>query len=205
MKQALNSASRCNGRSIASSQSFFSITKPALFLLFFAGLFLTSCKKEAAIQEEAPVAAKAEESNVVNQYQGLSFQTKWELQQARAATARYRNINNAIADGYVDINVVVPQMGFHYMKATLADANFDMKNPEILVYNMDEDGKVDLVAVEYAVPISLTPNNAPQGFAGNADVWDRNTGFGLWLLHAWVWSYNPNGVFNPTNPLVHLH
>ena len=37
------------------------------------------------------------------------------------------------------------------------------------------------------------------------DVWDGNVGAGLWLLHAWVWCYNPAGVFNPTNPLVHLH
>jgi hypothetical protein len=27
----------------------------------------------------------------------------------------------------------------------------------------------------------------------------------LWLLHSWVWAYNPQGIFNPTNPMVHLH
>ena len=61
-----------------------------------------------------------------------------------------------------------------------------------------------LVAVEYAIPLDLSVN-APTGFTGNLDVWKRDTFFQLWLLHAWVWEYNPLGVFNPTNPLVHSH
>jgi len=72
------------------------------------------------------------------------------------------------------------------------------------VYNKNEDGSFQLVAAEYAVPIDISPNKPPEGFTGTGDVWDRNTGFGLWLLHAWVWKNNPDGVFNPTNPLVHL-
>ena len=88
------------------------------------------------------------------------------------------------------------------MKPSLVDENFDPKNPEILVYNKDDNGNFQLVAVEYAVPLNLP---MPQGFAGSADVWNGTSGFPLWLLHAWVWTYNPDGVFNPTNPLVHLH
>ncbi len=90
------------------------------------------------------------------------------------------------------------------MKSTLVDATFDPRSPEILVYNKNEDGSIQLVAVEYAIPLELS-RKAPQGFTGTLDKWDENTGFGLWLLHAWVWHYNPDGVFNPTNPLVHLH
>jgi hypothetical protein len=91
------------------------------------------------------------------------------------------------------------------MKASLADTVFDYRKPEILVYNKNEQGKTELVAVEYAVPLALRPDTAPAGFTGSADVWKRDTGFGLWLLHAWVWAFNPDGVFNPTNPTVHLH
>ena len=145
------------------------------------------------------------DGNVLHQYHGLSWQTMWELLQVRAATARYRDIQNAISDGYADISVVVPNMGYHYMKSALVDVTFEIRKPEILVYNKKENGKFQLVAVEYAVPIDLSPDKAPKGFTGSADVWDRNTGFGLWLLHAWVWYRNPDGVFNPTNPLVHLH
>jgi hypothetical protein len=45
---------------------------------------------------------------------------------------------------------------------------------------------------------------APEGFTGSSDEWDHNTDFGLWLLHAWVWKNNPDGVFNPTNPRVQV-
>jgi hypothetical protein len=96
-------------------------------------------------------------------------------------------------------------MGYHYMKSAFADSIFEISKPEILVYNKDHDGNFELIAVEYAVPISLSPNHAPEGFTGTADVWDKNPDFGLWLLHAWVWQNNPSGVFNSTNPGVHVH
>lgn len=125
-----------------------------------------------------------------------------ELLDARFSTVRYRDINNAIADGYVDINVVVPHMGVHYLKSGLVDATFDPSHPEILVYNtIRPGGPPTLVAVEYAVPLNLS-QNPPEGFTGNLDVWDENQTFGLWLLHAWVWYPNPTGVFSGTNPLV---
>lgn len=186
----------------------------SLSLFFFTLIIILftfgSCSKDGtnAASEDMqsannPVATA--EAGVLTNYTGLSFQTFWQLQQARAATAKYRHFDNAINDGYSDINVIVAEMGYHYLKAANLDINFDFRKPEILVYNKEEDGSMELVAVEYAVPINLTPNTAPAGFDGTGDVWDRNTFFGLWLLHAWVWSYNPNGVFNPTNPLVHLH
>jgi hypothetical protein len=137
-------------------------------------------------------------------YQELDKQNMQELMKVRAATERYRHIENALKDGYADIAVDVQNMGHHYMKATIVDASFDMTKPEILVYNRDHNGRLQLVAVEYAVPLDLSAN-APEGFSGTGDVWDRNTGFGLWLLHAWVWHFNPDGVFNPTNSLIYLH
>jgi len=172
---------------------------------------ISSCKKSepdtVVTGKVTSSASRNEETgrNILLEYPGMSSQTLWELQQARAATARYRDFDNAIADDYVDINVIVPEMGYHYLKLDNLDATFDYRKPEILVYNREENGHMELVAVEYAVPISLSPNTAPAGFTGNQDVWNYNTYFGLWLLHAWVWSYNPDGVFNPTNPLVHVH
>jgi hypothetical protein len=65
------------------------------------------------------------------------------------------------------------------------------------VYNKEENGRMKLVALEYAVPIDLS-TNAPSGFTGNGDAWSVYQGV-LWTLHAWIWEYNPDGVFNPTN------
>lgn len=151
----------------------------------------TSCKKD--VQEE---------KDPLGRYTGLSPQTLGELRHAREATARYVSLDSALADGYADISVDVEHMGHHYMKNAIVDSVFDMQEPEILVYNRDESGKPYLVAIEYAVPLTFAK---PAGFSGDADSWNGESGFPLWLLHAWVWSYNPEGVFNPTNPLVHLH
>jgi hypothetical protein len=183
-----------------------------LGLLLFAGFIFTGCDQEII---DAPVAPSQKitaayeqnataELNVINLYPSLSSTTTWELQQARAATARYRDISNAIKDQYVDIKVVTENMGYHYMKVSEVDETFDLRKPEILIYNKNQQGKFELVAIEYAIPLTLS-ESAPEGFSGTDDVWDENHGFGLWLLHVWVWSYNPDGVFNPTNPLIHLH
>lgn len=199
MKMLRNASISC-GNKVFTAPLFCSIT-------LIAALIFTGCQKNAlnvpgdelSSTENTKLRAEA---FITNNDQNLSFQTKWELQQARAATAKYQKINNAIADGYTDIAVDVENMGHHYMKVSLVDATFDIRQPEILVYNKDENGQQQLMAVEYAIPLS---NPKPEGFSGADDVWDGNTGFGLWLLHAWVWYENPDGVFKPFNPLVHLH
>ena len=176
--------------------------------LLFATVLFASCSKSSEINSHE-IAGNIENQKVITDatFTGsnnshLSFRTIFELRQAKAATAKYQDIENAIADGYVDIAVNVENMGHHFMKLSLVDGVFDHKRPEILVYNKDKNGKQRLVAVEYAIPLS---EPKPEGFTGDADVWDGNAGFGLWLLHAWVWEYNPAGVFKSTNSNVHLH
>lgn len=182
-------------------------------IIFFSvlsiAIAIASCAKQT-INDSATEKQTAKNStarlntnaNFSTWYDNIPASTGWELQQARAATAHYRNIENAKKDGYTNINVDVENMGHHYMKPGLVDNTFDIRHPEILVYHEGEDGKMELGAVEYAVPLA---SPRPEGFTGSLDVWDGNGTFNLWLLHAWVWSYNPDGVFNPLNPLVHMH
>ena len=203
----------CAGKKVFALKEF---THTATLFLWtiLAGFLFTSCEKQALeTQGTEPVitsnaeqitpdnTANATDGQILNMYSGLSNQTMWELQQARAATARYRDIKNAIKDGYSNINVDVPNMGHHFMKTSLVDATFDIRNPEILVYNGLETGNPELVAVEYAVPLTLP---MPEGFTGSDDVWNGTSGFPFWLVHAWVWKYNPDGAFNWTNPTVDL-
>ena len=125
-----------------------------------------------------------------------------EVEAARQAAARYLDVDQAVADGYVDIGVFFSNMGWHYLKGDLLDARFEATAPELLVYADDPcGGKRRLVAVEYAVPLALS-KKAPAGFPGPADVWTANTDFGLWTLHAWLFEYNPDGVFAAHNPRV---
>ena len=123
-----------------------------------------------------------------------------ELVRVRRATARYHDIEQARADGYVDIDVVVSGQGYHYLKPDLLDDSFDLTRPELLLY-ATHGGGFRLVGVEYAVPVDLAPT-PPEGFAGEHDTWHLNADFGLWTLHAWVWLHNPNGVFAESNPRV---
>jgi hypothetical protein len=126
-----------------------------------------------------------------------------QLDDVRDATTQYATLDAALDAGYVDIDVVMQNMGYHYLREDLLDADFDVEHPEILVYAPDAGGTMQLVAVEYAVPLSLS-ENAPAGFAGDDDSWDRNETFQLWTLHAWVHRDNPDGVFASHNPDVVL-
>ena len=186
--------------------------RPGLLFIttLLVGFLLAGCSKEKV---ETPVSHDHEQmlnhmrydEDFKKNHKPLHWRTILELLQVRWATAKYRDFAKADADGYKTIDVIVPQMGHHFMKKPLTDdGKFDLTKPEILVYRKNADGSHTLVAVEYAVPLNMS-EKAPRGFYGNDDVWDRNTTFGLWLLHAWVWYKNPEGVFNPTNPKVHTH
>jgi hypothetical protein len=125
-----------------------------------------------------------------------------QLDQARTAAGKYFDVDKAVADGYTDIGVFMPNMGWHYLNDKLLDEKFDWTRPELLVYADDPcGGKRKLVAVEYAVPLALS-KKAPAGFVGKADEWDANQTFQIWTLHAWVYEFNPDGVFAPFNPRV---
>jgi hypothetical protein len=206
MKQVSNAL---NAMRVAVPQSFrksVSNTKSLALLIMLGAFFVSGCSKDEVIksEQEAPVTKSVNaDGNVLLMYEGLDKMTMWELQQARAATAKYRHLDKALKDGYIDIDVVIPGMGYHFMNPDLVDGTFDIRKPEILVYNIDEDGVYQLVAVEYAIPLALSPM-APEGFTGDGDVWSANTEVELWLLHAWVWKYNPLGVFSPFNPDVIL-
>src|SRR5690606_33442656 len=147
-------------------------------IILFAAMAFTGCEQ----QETLPVGNNINEEfpfSLAKHY-NLPKELLNELQQAKIATAKYNHIENALADGYEDIGVVVPQMGHHYMKSNIVNGVFEIDKPEILVYSPHPvTGKMRLVAVEYAVPLDFPE---PEGFTGDLDEWDENTGFGLWLL-----------------------
>lgn len=156
----------------------------------------------AALAAAAPVSAHEGDTATSGPRAQPPAAAILQLEEVRHAAARYFDVDAAVADGYMDIGVFFPNMGWHYLKPGLLDERFEATAPELLVYADDPcGGKRRLVAVEYAVPLDLS-KNAPQGFAGSADVWTANTAFGLWTLHAWVFEHNPDGVFAGYNPRV---
>jgi hypothetical protein len=130
----------------------------------------------------------------------LSPLTLRELAQARRATAKYHDIANAEADGYVNGNFYTPGEGHHYINRLLVDGNFNPEQPEVLLYaSRPGESGLRLVAVEYISPDTFP---VPEGFTGDADVWQLEEPLPIWVLNAWIWLNNPNGTFTFLNPRV---
>jgi hypothetical protein len=175
-------------------------------LLLIAVVALAACRSANVVagQQSAPATRTAAVSP--NSHDHVAPVTHdplpaKELEKARRATARYQDVKNAIADGYKDIDVVLPNMGRHFLKEALLDGTFDAGRPELLVYRDEPGSLLTLVALEYAVPLKVS-ETPPAGFTGDADTWFSDQRFQLWTLHAWVWKKNPDGVFHATNSLV---
>jgi hypothetical protein len=149
-----------------------------------------------------PLAAHSTSArSIVPAANDLSAATLQELARARAATAKYHQIAQAEADGYADINFFESGEGFHWEKGSLIDGVFDPEQPEDLIYAAIPPEKgLKLVMVEYLVPLEFSPDGPPEGFTGDADVWELNEEFGFWEVRAWVWLNNPDGIFAPFNP-----
>ena len=213
MKKLLTEARVYEDNTIAQNQNHFlaGLAPVLVLIVLLITLLLSSCQKQAdgKAQDETQ-AMKNAAANVADDLSmfgsGLDPRTISELQQVRAATAKYHNDSNAFKDGYMDINLKLPNMGYHFLQSSLVTPVFDLTRPAILVYNKKPNGRFELLAVEYAVPIDQQhPNIAPEGFTGNADQWDFNTlNTGWWTLHAWIWQNNPDGVFKPMNPDVEV-
>lgn len=125
-----------------------------------------------------------------------------EIERLRVATTPYDFIEHAGHDGYdTEVTGYRTHMGYHYLNASLLDDKFEVEKPELLLYVPGENNKLKFVAVEYAVPIEdlNNPPPVPEGFKGDADVWEINTEFKLWTLHVWIKLDNPDGIFAPHN------
>jgi len=148
-----------------------------------------------------------------------------QLADAKAATAKYRDIDAAKADGYFQVTQFIPGLGLHLANLGIPTNTFDPARPQILLYQPDAKGNMQLVGVAYQ--FLHTNDTPPVGFAGGSDVWHYHTDLcfqkggsvtiatddaackavgGLafqkqtsWLLHAWIWKQNPDGVFTEVN------
>lgn len=204
MKQLTKAMSSSN-KKLTAGYKIFCLTFSLSLVLFFAFSFSGCMKqKDGKIGTNSSITEtkkQAEELRSLYANSGLSSQTLSELEEVKAATAKYNTIDNAFKDEYLDINLKLPNMGYHFLKKELVTPEFNLRKPAILVYNKKDNGNYELVAVEYAVPIdSSRLHTPPQGFSGDADEWDFNTlNTGWWTLHAWVWKFNPDGVFKPMN------
>jgi len=127
----------------------------------------------------------------------LSPLTNQQLAAARAGTAAYHDVNAAIADGYEFFGFNPEEGVFEYVNFALLDCGFDPAHPEALAYVASPDG-LQLVGVEYAIPMECTPVGVPpQGFAGDDDIWSQEGDLPVWRLGAMIWAGRQDGPFDP--------
>ncbi|MCI0539840.1 MAG: hypothetical protein L0Z50_31920, partial [Verrucomicrobiales bacterium] len=94
-------------------------------------------------------------------------------------------------------------MGFHYINLGLLDTTVDPLHPEALVYHHLPNGTLRLGAVEYIVPAAAWDSEGhgelPMLFGQHFHL---NEALGVYVLHAWIFTHNPAGMFEDWNPLV---
>ena len=135
------------------------------------------------------------------------------LAAVRHATARFHDVDRAVAAGYASLlpcfdKPGVGGMGQHYVKGSLIGGTVTATKPQALVYEVDGD-ELNLVAVEYLISYNFVPAGAeaPRLFGQSfhpAFFPDGVTALPFWELHAWIWRHNPLGTFADYNPNVDL-
>lgn len=138
------------------------------------------------------------------------------VDKVRQATRRFRDINVAIAEGWVQGTPCVSgpnegAMGVHFvLPARIGDGVLNADEPEALIYEPMPSGALRLVSVEFIVLASDWAAKNPGGGAPTLDGHLTNyvaapNRYGLPAfheLHVWAWERNPKGSFADWNTLV---
>jgi hypothetical protein len=177
-------------------------------LILASLLMLAACGDNHPLE---PAAAPSDAPNPV--FTAGSAAQNQLLATIRAATARYHRVDAALVDGYVLASPceAIPGggIGVHYRKSALFDVVVDPAQPELLVYEPQENGNLRLVAVAFVVPAA--PWDATQGsppMLGEQVFEDKRVPdfssppFPTYELHVWVWQHNPIGIYATINPMV---
>lgn len=135
-----------------------------------------------------------------------------EIDTARQAAARYADIEVALAEGFEQLFECTAHekhgtMGMHFIHPGRAgDGRLVLEEPEVLMYEPQPDGSMQLVGVEYIVfEKDWTGRDAPR-FLGQ--TLKRKTAVGrhevdpFYEVHVWHWRHNPLGMFADWNPFV---
>ena len=137
-----------------------------------------------------------------------SVPVQQQLSAVRAATAKYHNVDMAIAAGYTPTEECVPGMGYHYINYGLF-GKMDPLAPDALLYEAKKNGQLRLVGVEWLKPDAdqdlATDEDRPSLFGKGFDGPMLGHGPGMPIhydLHAYLWKSNPDGVLATWNPNV---
>jgi hypothetical protein len=137
------------------------------------------------------------------------------IEKVRYATARYRDISVAMAEGWAPATPCVSgpdsgAMGVHFNQPTRkADGTVSADAPQFLIYEPMTNGAMRLVGVEFFVLVSDWEKKNGPGPAvldGNLmNLISSPNRYGLdpfYEMHVWAWEDNPKGAFADWNTRV---
>lgn len=170
-----------------------------VFVMVF-GLLIVSCN--ADYESDSIINESVENEAVLKKAQAAQNQL---LAQVRRATAKYHRLEVAEDAGYaLDSHCVYVEglggMGHHAPNFGLVNEVFDPLMPEALLYEEGDDGKYNLVGVEYIV--YDVGQDHPHFGSQPFDVGGTPIPVPHYSLHVWIWKDNPNGMYAPFNPNV---
>ena len=199
-------------------------------LIAFATV-MAACTGADAAQSGTQIETPAEEATAGTM--------ESELERVRVATLKYKDVAVALAEGYIPDPMNVCEtaemmgrpatdgaMGLHYVRPDLlgitgppnprvngTSTHTDFMQPGVLIYEPQEDGSLELVAVENLVFIAsweAAGNTAPPVFMDRAydrmvddpatEIDEAHHFEPHYDLHVWLHRENPRGVFAQFNP-----
>ncbi|HKU61538.1 MAG TPA: hypothetical protein VJQ44_10010 [Gemmatimonadales bacterium] len=180
----------------------------AAAIVAFAACESDTSSPTAPVQPAAPIQPNAAKTHTHGAHGGPVALTPEMLQaiaRVRNATAVFHDITRAQAAGY-DVQfpagcAALPgtgAQGFHWINNGLVDDKVELLKPELVMYEPKPGGGMQLVGVDYVVPLSLSaepPTLLGVPFAPLPEL-------GVWALHIWAWRPNPDGMFAMWNPRV---
>lgn len=166
----------------------------------------------ACADSESPSSPESVSTAEVSTMQPTHAHVNADLAAARAATAHLQRFENAAPAGW-DLqltpcmeNPPLGGMGYHYGNLEFyLNGEVNPMEPEILLYEPQSDGRLRLVALEYALPFFAwgtgdpDVDDPPELFGRDMNRADAR---GQWELHVWLWKHNPSGLFEDWNPNV---
>lgn len=129
------------------------------------------------------------------------------INQVRTETAAYVDFNTATNAGWdTDLSGCVEHpseggMGHHFARLEYMDGRVNHLEPQVLLFNPDENDEMEFLGVEYIVPYAIHPADAEPPMLFNQQF-HQNEQLEIWALHVWTETENPNGIFYDWNPNV---
>jgi hypothetical protein len=136
------------------------------------------------------------------------------IQTVRDATARFKDVAAAEAEGYaLQFGCVSGPdqgaMGLHYVNSEILNSGvIDARHPQIVIYEPTNDGHMQLIGADYLVLADTwnAKHSSPPELMGQLfQFFETPNRFGLpafYTLHVWAWKQNPNGAFVNWHPHV---